>query len=239
MRLWNTVTGQLHHTLTRHEGEVTGVAFAPDGLCLASSSWDQTVRLWSPATGRALSVLGFSSLPQSQGDELRAVGDGAAPSTTHDATPATQLLATGGGDHCARIWNATTGDHLNTLEGHEGDVNAVAFSPDGRMLASAGADKTVRVWDVRSGREMGVLRGHDGEVTGLAFSPDGQILASASWDSTIKLWEPRAGRECGRLSGHKGAITSAAFSPDGQLVASGSGTSSSSFGTWPRARSRV
>src|SRR5262245_5998125 len=38
----------------RHSGEVTAVAFAPDGKTLASGGTDERVRLWDVATGKLL-----------------------------------------------------------------------------------------------------------------------------------------------------------------------------------------
>jgi len=38
-------------------------------------------------------------------------------------------------------WNTL----LQTLKGHSGSVNAVAFSPDGKLLALALGDNTVRL----------------------------------------------------------------------------------------------
>ena len=50
---------------------------------------------------------------------------------------------------------ARSGQLLNTLEGHGGNVWSVAISKDGTFIVSGSSDRTVRVWN----RETGVLGG--------------------------------------------------------------------------------
>jgi WD40 repeat protein len=69
---------------------------------------------------------------------------------------------------------------------HDGEVNAVAFSPDGQVLATASGDGTARLVAVADGRERARVT-HDDTVNAVAFSPDGQSLATAS-DNTARLW---------------------------------------------------
>ena len=44
-----------------------------------------------------------------------------------------------------------------TLTGHSGEVNSVAYSPDGKHIVSGSDDNTVRVWDSQTGKEVSVL----------------------------------------------------------------------------------
>ncbi|MDE5097706.1 MAG: hypothetical protein O4861_04905, partial [Trichodesmium sp. St16_bin4-tuft] len=46
------------------------------------------------------------------------------------------------------LWDAVTGELLETLNGHSSDVFSVVFSQDGRSLASGSNDKTIKIWQV-------------------------------------------------------------------------------------------
>ncbi|MEA3276220.1 MAG: TIR domain-containing protein, partial [Pseudomonadota bacterium] len=101
-----------------------------------------------------------------------------------------------------------------------GDVETIAFSPDGRTLATAGWDQTVKLWDVETRQERATLKGHTDPVMAVAFSPDGHTLASASRDRTIKLWDAETGRKRATLQGHADSVEGVAFAPDGRTLAS-------------------
>jgi len=104
-------------------------------------------------------------------------------------------LASASWDSTVKIWDASSGECLQTLEGHRDEVNSVAFSHDSARLASASRDRTVKIWDVSSGECLQTLEGHRGEVSSVAFSHNSARLASASWDRTVKIWDASSG-EC-------------------------------------------
>ena len=108
-------------------------------------------------------------------------------------SPDGRRLASASSDHKVKVWDASTGEKLLTLEGHPNFVLDVSFSSDGRRLASASQDHTVKVWDVQTGQELWGLTGHSDKLAAVAFSPDGERLASTAGDATIKA----AGRSDG------------------------------------------
>ncbi|CCD51193.1 hypothetical protein BofuT4_P085550.1 [Botrytis cinerea T4] len=116
-------------------------------------------------------------------------------------------------------WNAV----IQTLEGHSGSVNSIAFSADSRLLASGSGDHTIKIWDATTGTLQQTLEGHNDWVRSIAFSADSKLLASGSRDHTIKIWDATTGTLHQTLEGHSGSINSVAFSADSKLLASGSG----------------
>lgn len=63
-------------------------------------------------------------------------------------------IASVGYGHVINIWDANSGNLIQSLQGHEDIINHLTFSKDGFRLASASTDGTIKLWDLETGREM-------------------------------------------------------------------------------------
>jgi hypothetical protein len=193
-------------TLQGHAEGVNAVAFAPDGVTLASGSSDETVKLWDVTTGKERGTLRAGSRVLSLA-----------------FTPDGRTLAAGAADGTVRLWDWATGEASGVLKGHHRVVSSLAFSPDGRTLASGGGrDAVVKLWDVEPVRQRTLLTRDPRSAWGLAFTPDGATLATGGPGGAIELWDVPAGKKRAARGEHRGDVTGLALTADGRMLASAS-----------------
>ena len=146
------------------------------------------------------------------------------------------VIASGGGDNDIRLWNASSGERVNSLSRHIGPVLSVAISPDGQTLASGSADSKIMLWNARNGALRRTLTAHRDQVHAVAFSADGQTLASGSGgiggDFRVLLWDASSGQVRQTLTGHTDRVLTIAFSPDGNAIATGSAEKDQTIKIW-------
>ncbi len=193
-------------TLTGHTSWLTDVAISQSTPTFASSSLDDTVKIWNLNTGEELVTL----RGHTKGVNTIAI------------SPNGRFLVSGSDDYTVKIWNFLNGALLKTLTGHSRDVTAVAISPDGRVLVSGGEDRTIRLWDLHTGALLKVLSNSSGMIKSIALSPDGNFLASGGLDHKVNLWNLKTGEPLQTLVGHMSHLHSIAFSPRGQVLATAS-----------------
>ncbi len=223
VRIWDVEKGEEVADLAadlpkRPKGKFNSVAFSPNGKLVAGVSETGQLFIWNPDREKGKrQVFGIDAHPGQQVYQVLFGKD------TSD------IFTCGGDDRAKRIVGVgPEGESIpgqgkpTPLEGHSGNVTALALSRDVRFCATGSADKTIRLWDLTgpAPRIARVYQGHTEEVSSLAFSPDGQTLASGSKDQSIRLWKVSLSDEHQNFTDHKGYVWSAAFSPDGQTVAS-------------------
>lgn len=101
------------------------------------------------------------------------------------------VLAAGQGKGIV-LFNAQTGSHLSTYNGHSASIHSLSLCSSGNFL-SGGADRSLLLWDAASQRVLRRWGGHTGTVNSVAWAGDSESVAlSASYDRGVRLWDVRS-----------------------------------------------
>ena len=216
IRLWDARVGVEMARLANRSGDVSRLAFSPDGAHLASASRDWPILVWTLAGQRV---------------ELALNGHTAGVNSLAYSTDGKTLIS-GSDDSTVRLWDAANGQAIARLTGHTGPVLSAALSPDGKLAASGGSDRAIRLWNVERKQTAATLTGHVGPVVAIAFSPDGRFLVSAEGRSGVpsdsanrpaqcpfRLWRIPQGAEQLAFGPAGAEISDVAFSPDSKTLA--------------------
>jgi WD40 repeat protein len=199
LHAWDATTRLPRAPLGKHRGGIMALTLSADGRLLVAAGGNSVLdpvqfgelRVWDTTTGKAVASL---TVPPAPVYSVALSRDG-------------RLLAAGLGNDI-QLWDVPTRAPLRVLRGHEQDVRALSFSPDGRALASGGLDRTARLWNVATGRLLSSLRDRTWRVHAVAFSPDGGTVAVGSdglGDApSVLLWDvvrppPRLTLDRGRV----------------------------------------
>jgi cytochrome c len=199
--IWSAGRPQPDAVLEGHTAPIAALAASPDGMMLASASWDHTVRLW-PSAGGAARVL------EGHGQNVNGIA----------FAPDGQTLVSVSYDQSVRIWPiaGATPPVIVTLPS---PLNAVAVASDGEIVAG-GADGKLHVL-TGSGTSAGDITAAAAPVTAIAISPDGALVAAATISGSIAIVDRKSRQLVRMLVGARSPLWSVAFLPDSRTLLAG------------------
>ena len=205
--VWNFKPQMRPFKFIGHKGAITDIAINPLGDMIASSSEDQTVRLWTNTVRGNYKVLKCHPSP------IRSV----------DFSSTGKFLLTGSNDKTIKIYELYPKvQFASTYKGHSNWVRCARFSPDNRLIGSCGDDNSVIIFDIEQKTVKYRFSDHLSHVNSCRFSPDGTIIASTGDDGKIKLFDIRMGRLIQHYDAHNSKINCISYHQSGNYIISGS-----------------
>lgn len=197
-------------------GEVSRVAYSPDGMGFVTGHGDGEVKFWNAFTYEVV----YSYKPHN--NTITGIA------YSHDG----QLFVTSGLDEKIILWDIQNDDiHLmldrKVVLDRKANSGRVQFSSNDEYIAAVGGGNdlpTLMVWR-RDGTMAYKTFDHIWSAGSLAFGPDASLLATGGGhlDKTIKLRKTETGEVLAILTGHTEWVAALAFSPDGRFLASAGG----------------
>jgi WD40 repeat protein len=168
-----------YKTFEGHQREITALACGSgeNNDIIVSASKDRTIRVWSP-TGDCIQTLQLDKKPFAV-----VLGTG-------------NWLANGSGSK-VQVWHWRMNEKLMDLEGHEGKVTSLAFSPEyyddfnvvptSRYLISGSFDHDIRIWDTTTKTCINTIRRYHPFIVSAVSFMYGEHFSSASGQE-IRHW---------------------------------------------------
>ena len=172
-------------SIRAHTGEVTSLAFSPDGSRLVSGSDDRTVMLWRTRDGSLYKTVTGAAL------KWRGTSFGGTARFTRDGK---RLLVTSGSDSIVVVSPVRAVLDGPPIRCEGAELVGLALHPDGNTLAAGSLRHGLFFSDLatqqcKERRRTPKVVANLSLVTALAFSPDGKLLASGDTEGALAVWK--------------------------------------------------
>ncbi|KAK1391531.1 Pre-mRNA-processing factor 19 [Heracleum sosnowskyi] len=132
------------------------------------------------------------------------------------------IIATGGADTNAVVFNQSSRKTVSTLSGHADKVTSVKFVNEGELVVTGSSDKTVRVWrrsEKGSYTCRRILHDHTAEVRAVTIHPSQKYFVTASLDCSWQFYDFSSESCVERVACGTGSesFSTAVFHPDGHI----------------------
>ncbi|MFN8376871.1 MAG: WD40 repeat domain-containing protein [Anaerolineae bacterium] len=164
-----------------HPSYMWSVAFAPNGVTLASGSENGRLALWDLTTGELLTTV---TLPASTQRNPPAINPNRITSLAF--SPDGVTLAIGRLDGVIYLWDVSTREITATFHDHTSIVEQIVFDSTGSRLVSASIDHFAIIRNLESGQQITLE--HPDYVFSVSFSVDETMIASVSQDGFLRVW---------------------------------------------------
>lgn len=234
IKLWDVDTQKERLTLLGHKNTICALTFAPEGAspyseCLASGSYDGTIRFWDPKDGKQLVT--FTS---GHTESVKSVA------FSEDGTELTTVAFNG----IANVWDLKTKHELvSFIDGHCDSTAGAVLSSDASYFARKGnkgfivfktrsighrsifpGSTPLQLWKVTTGEEIPGPWLHTGNTNAFTFSPDNNMFVASTRSGSIIGWHRNTGVELFQFKTGAPHSRKLTFSPNGQFLAT-NGTS--------------
>nr|KAG5704001.1 hypothetical protein BaRGS_032090 [Batillaria attramentaria] len=123
VKVFFTDTLKFFLSLYGHKLPVLCMDISSDSTLIVTGSADRNVKIWGLDFGDCHSIMCLQFVPK------------------------THLFYTGGKDRKVKQWDADNFENVITLQGHHGEVWALAVSPSGNFVVSTSHDRSIRLWE--------------------------------------------------------------------------------------------
>lgn len=204
LKVQETETGKVLHTLVGHNSWVNAIAVTPDGRRAVSGSRDATIKVWDLQRGDCIRTI----------DNLK--------SEIHDlaVSPNGHHIVSVDGNGSIKIWDINTGENLRVFSSVRA-IRSLAVSNDGRFAVSGSEDGSVRLWDMnvalRSEKVASMRAEHSFWHGPVAITPDGRRGLAGAYRS-LTVWDLEDCKEVHKFLDLGAMVTAIATTPDSRFA---------------------